>query len=117
MDGKGYLDRWRAGEALRLDSYDYDAVADHLVERAVEIGDEVDADVDQAIADLLELVAFASVAVREGPGILRRLSKFIRKLRDGALKIAAKSGASSVDISVGTPFNVSIGLSWPTKDD
>jgi hypothetical protein len=68
---------------------------------------------DFAFVAMLRLTSFINAGAAKLPSIIRKLEKWIKKLKSVANFLAKKLGANGFSISAGLPAGVSVGLSFP----
>lgn len=66
-----------------------------------------------ALAHLAALISFVNAAAARQPGIIRRLEKWVQRLRAAVDALGRRLKASSFSVTVGWPAGISVGLSFP----
>ena len=68
---------------------------------------------DSAFVAMLRLTSFLNAGAAKSPSIIRRLEKWINKIKSVLNSLAKKIGANGFSISAGFPIGISVGLSFP----
>jgi len=68
---------------------------------------------DSAFVAMLQLTSFLNAGAAKSPSIIRRLEKWINKIKSVLNSLAKKIGANGFSISAGFPIGISVGLSFP----
>lgn len=69
--------------------------------------------IDEAFASLLQLTSVINMAMSKMPTLVRKLEKWIKKIKNVVEKLAKKVGANQYSISTGVPWGVSVSVSFP----
>ncbi|MDA2927273.1 hypothetical protein MYX78_08585, partial [Acidobacteria bacterium AH-259-G07] len=68
-----------------------------------------------ALGRLILLTSILNSAAQQRPAILKRLEKWIQKLRAVTNALGKKLGANGFSIAAGLPVGISVGLSFPVQ--
>jgi len=111
----GVLEKWElTGEMVPAMAQVIDQQLDDLMERELsEVESSVDTKPHLAFARLTRLISFLNAALMRRPSIIRRLEKWVQKVKAVANALGKKLGANGFSIGVGLPIGVSIDLSFP----
>ena len=120
MDNEGVFDqllnKWNREPSMLNLAQDVDREFEALMEDGLSSVESSLADQPElALTRLILLTSLVNVAAQQRPAILKRLEKWIQKLKVVTHALGKKLGANGFSIAAGFPVGISVGLSFPVK--
>lgn len=67
---------------------------------------------DDAFTAMIITTSLVNAAITKQPKIIRKLNKWIGKLKSSLQSLGKSIGADQISIAVGLPAGISVGLTW-----
>jgi len=89
---------------------------DEIVKSEInEVEEIIDKEPYLALGRLTTLSFFLNAAIKKRPLLLKKLEKWVKKIKEALSKLAKKVGAVGFNISVGLPAGISISISFSSS--